>query len=232
MAWWNEIRDMVRQELAADAPPRTQAEKAPSSLQQAQLLLQRTAKELADARLRAEQVSRRMGKAQQQLEALTQVPQSHPRYRERLIELARSIARDSDLAGSFRAHLSQLDLLHDQVNRQLRELDHDLSMARAVSAIGQATQALATRRRTAAAGARPARAPKTTASKSAASKTAAGKPAAGKPAKTKKPAAAKSARTTAAPAGPAGFRRARASRVIDALEKVPAARRPGPARED
>ncbi|TDR46617.1 hypothetical protein DFR29_103151 [Tahibacter aquaticus] len=229
MAWWNEIRDMVRQELAADAPPRTHAEKAPSSLHQAQLLLQRTARELAEARQRAGQVARRLGKAQQQLEALTQVPQSHPRYRERLIELARSIARDSDLSGSFRAHLSQLDLLHDQVSRQLRELDHDLSMARAVSAIGQATQAQATRRRTAAAaGSKAARTPKTPASP-AASKSAAGTPAAKA---AKKTAAAKSARTKTAPAGSAGFRRARASRVIDALEKVPAARRPGPARED
>lgn len=217
MAWWNEIREMVRQELGAGAAA---TEPAPSSLQQAQQLLQRTAQELAEARARAEAVARRLQKAQQQLEALTRQPQSHPRYRERLIELARSIARDSDLAGSFRSHLGQLDLLQDQVRRQLRELDHDLSMARAVSAIGRATQARAARSADAAAA--PGRAAKTPA------KTAPAKKAAAQRA-TQKSAPKKTAATTAAPAG---FRRSRASRAIDALKTVPAARRPGRRRED
>lgn len=220
MAWWNEIREMVRQELGAGATP---TEAAPSSLHQAQQLLQRTAQELADARTRAEAVARRLQKAQQQLEALTRQPQSHPRYRERLVELARSIARDSDLAGSFRAHLGQLDLLQDQVRRQLRELDHDLSMARAVSAIGRATQARAAR--SADATAAPRRAAKKPA-KTAAAKTAASTNSAAKSVAAKKKAAA----TTATP--PAGFRRSRASRVLDALKTVPAARRPGRRRED
>lgn len=227
MAWWNEIREMVRQELGAGATaPATDA--APTSLHQAQQLLQRTAQELADARTRAEAVARRLQKAQQQLEALTRQPQSHPRYRERLVELARSIARDSDLAGSFRTHLGQLDLLQDQVRRQLRELDHDLSMARAVSAIGRATQARAAR----SAQAKPA--PRRRAAAPAAAKTAQKKPARNTTAPT---AAAKKTVTrkgAAAPpaAVPAGFRRSRASRVIDALKTVPAARRPGRRRED
>jgi hypothetical protein len=203
MAWWDDIRDMLKQELGAPRVADPSALAAPKPLRQAQLLLQRTARELADARTRADAVRKRLARAQARLEALTRAPQSHPRYRERLIELARAIARDSDLAGSFQAHLSQLDLLHDQVNRQLRELDHDLSMARAASAIGQTTQIAAPRR---AAAAKPARAK------------------AGAPAKKPKTVKTKAAAKTDAPT-PA-FRRARASRVIDTLQALPR-RRPG-----
>lgn len=202
MAWWDDIRDMLRQELGTTVDS-ADGLAAPKPLRQAQLLLQRTARELADARTRADQMRRRLVRAQARLEALTREPQPHPRYRERLVELARAIARDSDLAGSFQAHLSQLDLLHDQVNRQLRELDHDLSMARAASAIGQATQAVAR----AAPGRRAA-----AAKKKAAPRTTA-------------PAAARKAAAKTPPAPPA-FRRARPSRVIDTLEQVPR-RRPG-----
>lgn len=203
MAWWDDIRDMLKQELGAPRVADPGALAAPKPLRQAQLLLQRTARELADARTRADAVRKRLARAQARLEALTRAPQSHPRYRERLVELARAIARDSDLAGSFQAHLSQLDLLHDQVNRQLRELDHDLSMARAASAIGQTTQIAAPRR---AAAAKPARAK------------------AGAPATKPKTAKTKAAAKTDAPT-PA-FRRARASRVIDTLQALPR-RRPG-----
>jgi len=204
MAWWNDIRDMLKQEIGPAAPPASDMPAAPKPLRQAQLLLQRTARELAEARLRADVVSRRLARAQQRLEALTQAPQPHPRYRERLVELARAIARDSDLAGSFRTHLSQLDRLHDEVNRQLRELDHDLSMARAASAIGQATQA--------AAGRGPARPLPASRGKTAAAPRN-GKAAA--PARKSKTAAG--APSDAAP----GFRRARAGRVIDTLQKLP-----------
>lgn len=212
MAWWDDIRDMLKQELGAPAAaPDPRA--APRPLRQAQLLLQRTARELADARARADVVRRRLLRAQARLEALTREPQSHPRYRERLVELARAIARDSDLAGSFQAHLSQLDLLHDQVNRQLRELDHDLSMARAASAIGQATQAVARAvpRRT---GSTRTPAAKPQAAPRAAARSAAGKTPAGE-----------------APATPA-FRRARASRVIDTLQHLPRRRPPADPHED
>lgn len=211
MAWWDDIRDMLKQELGATATvPDPRA--APRPLRQAQLLLQRTARELADARARADVVRRRLLRAQARLEALTREPQSHPRYRERLVELARAIARDSDLAGSFQAHLSQLDLLHDQVNRQLRELDHDLSMARAASAIGQTTQALA---RAAPRRVGSARAP-TAKPKSAPRATA------------KAAAAAPTAQTRATPA----FRRARASKVIDTLQQLPGRRSPADPHED
>ncbi len=197
MAWWNDIRDMLRQELDAPAAPAAGAPAAPQPLRQAQRLLQRTARELAEARTRADVVRRRLARAQQKLEALTRAPQPHPRYRERLLELAQAIARDSDLAGSFQTHLAQLDRLHDQVNRQLRELDHDLSMARAASAIGQATQA--------AAGRGPVRARPSVSRKTKSE------------AKTTPRRGAEPAPDAAAP----GFRRARAGRVIDTLQKLP-----------
>lgn len=209
MAWWDDIRDMLKQELGAPPAADREALAAPKPLRQAQLLLQRTARELADARARADAVRRRLARAQARLEALTRAPQSHPRYRERLVELARAIARDSDLAGSFQAHLSQLDLLHDQVNRQLRELDHDLSMARAASVIGQATQAVT----------RAAPGRRAAASKRAAAEPAAPRAKAGGAAKKKLPAKKEPAATPA-------FRRARASRVIDTLQALPR-RRPG-----
>lgn len=216
MAWWDDIRDMLKQELGAPAAA-ADLRAAPRPLRQAQLLLLRTARELADARARADVVRRRLLRAQARLEALTREPQSHPRYRERLIELARAIARDSDLAGSFQAHLSQLDLLHDQVNRQLRELDHDLSMARAASAIGQATQAVASA------------APRASASASASARTRAMQPkaaprAAGKTSAGNTP--AKEPRT------PPAFRRARASQVIDTLQQLPRRRPRADSHED
>lgn len=223
MAWWDDIRDMLKQELGSRPAPDNDALAAPKPLRQAQVLLQQTARELADARARADVVRRRLGRAQLKLEALTRAPQPHPRYRERLVELARAIARDSDLAGSFQSHLAQLDLLHDQVNRQLRELDHDLSMARAVSAIGQATQVVSAlpqaprRRRT------PATTPAAQTSKNAGRKSAQ-ETTARTPAKKngKKPSEpADNAGSDVAP----GFRRARASRVIDALQQLPRRRR-------
>ncbi len=218
MAWWDDIRDMLKQELGGEPRSGNAALAAPKPLRQAQALLQQTARELADARARADVVRRRLGRAQLKLEALTRAPQPHPRYRERLIELARAIARDSDLAGSFQSHLAQLDLLHDQVNRQLRELDHDLSMARAASAIGQATQAVAAMPKSP----RARRAP--TAAIEADDKPAVAKraPKAKVAAPAKKPSkkADKLAKSPVADTAPA-FRRGRAGRVIDALQQLP-----------
>lgn len=222
MAWWDDIRDMLKQELGGRPATGSDVLAAPKPLRQAQALLQQTARELAAARARADVVRRRLARTQLKLEALTRAPQPHPRYRERLLELARAITRDSDLAGSFQSHLVQLDRLHDQVNRQLRELDHDLSMARAASAIGQTTQAASVRgqarggRRVPAVAV--AQAGRSTGRKDA-QKTGA-RPQRRKPAE--KP--AKPADDTAADAAP-GFRRARASRVIDALQQLPQRRR-------
>lgn len=218
MAWWDDIRDMLKQELGSRPASGNDALAAPKPLRQAQVLLQQTARELAEARARADVVRRRLGRAQLKLEALTRAPQPHPRYRERLVELARAIARDSDLAGSFQSHLAQLDLLHDQVNRQLRELDHDLSMARAASAIGQATQAVSVLpqaprlRRTPAV---PAAQAGKNAERKSVQKTTARTP----PKKPAKPAAGAGADVTP------GFRRARAGRVIDALQQLPQRRK-------
>ena len=222
MAWWDDIRDMLRQDLAP-APARPAPEAAPAPLRQARQLLSRTARELAEARGRAETVARRLARAQAQLEALTRAPQPHPRYHARLLELSRAIARDSGLAGGFQAHLAQLDLLHDEVSRQLRELDHDLDMARAASTLGQATDAVARR-----------------AARTAAGKPPAVKPAAATPAAASKtrPGRAGKTRAESASANPEspvpsskGFRRARAGRVLATLEQLPP-RRPGRRDED
>jgi hypothetical protein len=222
MAWWDDIRDMLKQELGSRPPSGNDALAAPKPLRQAQALLQQTARELADARARADVVRRRLGRAQLKLEALTRAPQPHPRYRERLIELARAIARDSDLAGSFQSHLAQLDLLHDQVNRQLRELDHDLSMARAASAIGQATQAVSALPKAPRGRGTPA-APAAPAGKNAGRKSAQ-KTTARAPVEKPAPKPARPATNADAAVAP-GFRRARAGRVIDALQQLPQRRK-------
>lgn len=224
MAWWDDIRDMLKQELGSRPASGNDALAAPKPLRQAQVLLQQTARELADARARADVVRRRLGRAQLKLEALTRAPQPHPRYRERLIELARAIARDNDLAGSFQSHLAQLDRLHDQVNRQLRELDHDLSMARAASAVGQATQAVSALPRATRGRRTPAPPAGKNASRKSAQKTTAQTPVK-KPAK--KPVTPKLAKpaTNADAAVAPGFRRARAGRVIDALQQLPQRRK-------
>lgn len=231
MAWWDDIRDMLRQDLAP-APARPAPQAAPAPLRQARQLLSRTAHELAEARGRAETVARRLARAQAQLEALTRAPQPHPRYHARLLELSRAIARDSGLAGGFQAHLAQLDLLHDEVSRQLRELDHDLDMARAASTLGQATDAVARRRATRAGAAAGSVSTKSASTKSASDKSVAAKP---RSASTKKKASPHSAPSN--PESPIpnpsskGFRRARAGRVLATLEKLPP-RRPGRRDED
>lgn len=217
MAWWDDIREMLRQELGPRDAAVAEVTPTPQPLQQAQRLLQRTARELADARARADTVRRRLARAQQQLETLTRAPQGHPRYRERLVDLARAIARDSDIAGSFQSHLAELDRLHDQVNRQLRELDHDLSMARAASVIGEATRAVARAGKTgkngptttgpSGEGVRPT--PRRTAARTT---SLAAKPA---------PAARRGATKAETPAAAPGFRRARADRVMDTLQQLP-----------
>lgn len=208
MAWWNEIRDMLRQELAArpqpapvqapspsrsepQSPPQT-ASAAPQPLREARRLLQRTARELVQARARADALRRRLAQTQSRLEALMQASQPQPRYRERLAELVRAMARDSDLGGGFQAHLAQLERLHDQVNRQLRELEHDLSMADAAEALGRTTRVAAARAKKDAAAAAPRR-----------------------------------ARRESATAPAAGFRRARAQRLLDTLQRLPQRREDG-----
>jgi hypothetical protein len=60
MAWWDDIRDMLKQELGAPRVADPSALAAPKPLRQAQLLLQRTARELADARTISPAASRRI----------------------------------------------------------------------------------------------------------------------------------------------------------------------------
>lgn len=221
MAWWNDIRDMLRQELGPRDTAASEAPATPQPLQQAQRLLQRTARELADARARADGVRRRLARAQQQLETLTRAPHAHPRYRERLVDLARAIARDSDIAGSFQSHLAELDRLHDQVNRQLRELDHDLSMARAASVIGKTTRAVKNvnpaRSKGGSGGSR------SRSAQRAVQRSASGRDGAGTTKRAARQTGSGGDGVAAAKSGAAAptFRRARATRVMQTLQQLP-----------
>ena len=140
MAWWNDILGMLKQELSAAGTPPAHPE--PDAFRHAQNLLRRTSRELATARTRAEALRRRLARTQADLDALTHA-QTEPRYRERLAALARSIATESELAGGFAAHVAQIDALHDRVERQLREFERDVAMARSAHAAREATSAAA-----------------------------------------------------------------------------------------
>lgn len=141
MAWWDAVLGLLKDELQAIHPPGQPGE--PPTVKQAEALLKRTARELADARARAEAGRRRMLRAQRDLEALTREPEQHPRYRDRLTELARAIAHESEMVESFDAHIRQLGAMHERVEAQLREFERDMTMARTARAASQATQAAA-----------------------------------------------------------------------------------------
>lgn len=139
MAWWDDILDLLKTEWKAGAAG---APEEPPSIRAAQALLKRTARELAEARARAEAARRRLLRAQARLEELTRTPEQHPQYRDRLTELARVIAHESELVGSFDTHIGNLSAVHDRIAQQLRELDRDLAMSRSASAAAQTTRAV------------------------------------------------------------------------------------------
>lgn len=141
MAWWDEVLGLLKDELKAIGGAEDFSE--PPTVKQAQALLKRTSRELADAKARAEAGRRRMLRAQSDLEALTRQPEQHPRYRDRLTELARAIAHESQMVESFDAHIRQLGAMHDRVEAQLREFERDMTMARTAHAASQVTQAAA-----------------------------------------------------------------------------------------
>jgi chromosome segregation ATPase len=143
MAWWDEVLGLLKDEWKALAPGSERAAMEPPTVRQAQELLQRTARELADAKARAEAARRRMLRAQTQLEALTQAPEQHPRYRDRLSDLARAVVHEGDMAASFDTHIATLGAVHDRVEAQLREFNRDVAMARVALAASQTTQAAA-----------------------------------------------------------------------------------------
>lgn len=141
MAWWDEVLGLLKDELKAIGGAADFSE--PPTVKQAQALLKRTSRELADAKARAEAGRRRMLRAQADLEALTRQPEQHPRYRDRLTELARAIAHESQMVESFDAHIRQLGAMHERVEAQLREFERDMTMARTARAATQMTQAAA-----------------------------------------------------------------------------------------
>ena len=138
MAWWNDVLDLVRQELSAAATPAPHAE--PASVQRAQNLLRRTSRELVTARTRADALRKRLARTQADLEKLTRA-QGDARYRERLAALAQALQTQSALAGGFATHIAQLDTLHDRVERELRRFERDVAMARSAHAAREATSA-------------------------------------------------------------------------------------------
>lgn len=141
MAWWDDVLGLLKDEWKAAGGSAGLDE--PPTVKQAQTLLKRTARELAEAKARAEAGRRRMLRAQSDLEALTREPQQHPRYRDRLTELARAIAHESTMVESFDAHILQLGGMHDRVEAQLRAFERDLTMARSAQAAAHVTQVAA-----------------------------------------------------------------------------------------
>ena len=140
MAWWDEVLGLIKDEWKALGPAADSAQEPPT-IKQAQSLLTRTTRELADAKARAEAARRRMLRAQAELEALTRDQLQHPRYRERLSDLARAVTHEGDMAASFDTHIATLGAVHDRIAAQLREFNRDVSMARAAHAANQTTQA-------------------------------------------------------------------------------------------
>lgn len=143
MAWWNDILGLLRDEVQALRGEQSSAADADLlTLKQAQSLLKRTTRELEDARARAEAARRRLKRAQADLEALTRDPAQHPRYRDRLVELSKVVAHESDLIASFDAHIARLDEIHQRIAAQLSRLARDLRMAETATASQRATQAV------------------------------------------------------------------------------------------
>lgn len=138
MAWWDDIRKLIRDELSVLGPGARIEE--PPTLRQAEALLARTARELQDARARAEAARRRMQRAERELEALTRQPDQHPSFRERLEGLARAVAHEGELARSFTTHIETLTRLHQGIEEQLRHFHRDVEMARTAMAAAQTTR--------------------------------------------------------------------------------------------
>jgi hypothetical protein len=143
MAWWDEVLGLLKDEWKAHGPGSDGSALEPPTVKQAQALLARTGRELADAKARAEAARRRMLRAQAQFNALSDQPDQHPRFRDRLSELANAVAHEGDMVASFDTHIATLAAVHDRIDAQLREFNRDVSMARAVLAANQATQAAA-----------------------------------------------------------------------------------------
>ncbi len=143
MAWWDEVLGLLKDEWKALGPGSDGSALEPPTVKQAQALLERTSRELADAKARAEAARRRMLRAQAQFEALTRDPDQHQRFRDRLSELASAVAHEGDMVASFDTHIATLTAVHDRIDAQLRAFNRDVAMARSVLAASQATQAAA-----------------------------------------------------------------------------------------
>ncbi len=136
MAWWDDVLAMIKDEFAAVGSGPAE----PSAVKQAQQLLERTARELANARASAEAARRRSLRNQREMQKLSQ-DETSPHYRERLSQLHRAVSADQDLAASFDAHIQQLATIEARVRSQLERFNRDVEMARAAVAAKNATVA-------------------------------------------------------------------------------------------
>ncbi len=145
MAWWDDILGLLKDEWKALGPGADGSALEPPTVKQAQTLLARTARELADAKARAEAAApAHAARAGGAGSALTQPARGeHPRYRDRLTDLARAVAHEGDMVASFDTHIATLGAVHDRIDAQLRAFNRDVSMARAMLAASQTTQAVA-----------------------------------------------------------------------------------------
>jgi glycerol-3-phosphate dehydrogenase len=136
MRWWDEVLNLLRDEFATE--PQLTAE--PASAKQAEALLKRTSREITTAKARAEAARRRLLRAQDQMLALTQPGELQNGYRERLTDLAKAIANESDLVQAFDAHIQRLSEVQARIEHEATKFERDLQMARTAHVAAATTQ--------------------------------------------------------------------------------------------
>jgi chromosome segregation ATPase len=140
MAWWDDVLNIMRDEFGGTKNADTLE---PASAKQAEGLLKRTSRELANAKARAEAARRRLLRAQDDLQKLTQQPGQTDSFRDRLTTLAKSITHESELVEAFDAHIQRLSDVQERVQRTMQRFERDLQMARTAKATAAATHHIA-----------------------------------------------------------------------------------------
>jgi hypothetical protein len=127
MTWWNAILGALKQEFELGTAKELSE---PTSAKQAEALLKRTVRELATARARCEAARRRMKRAQEELDQVASQAKGTPDYRDRLSELAKSVAHESDLLSAFERHSETLAQLQARIEHERARFERDLNMER------------------------------------------------------------------------------------------------------
>jgi DNA repair exonuclease SbcCD ATPase subunit len=141
MPWWDDVLKLLRDEFGSADTKIVE----PESAKQAEALLKRTAREITTAKARAEAARRRLLRAQDELHALTQktkAPQTplQSSYRERLTDLAKAIAHESDLVEAFDAHIQRLNAVQAKVEHEASKFERDRQMARTAHVTASTSQ--------------------------------------------------------------------------------------------